>query len=372
MGEHIFMRKTKRVLFVCKKRIDSYGISFGLLNSASFIANKFDEEKARGYDNAHHGQIDLAPSPRCDVECSVVMVTDANSIDREVALFKPTHVIIHALWVTPHKLEELVKKWKSVLWVIRIHSKIPFLANEGIAFNWLCKYNEIMRCNENVTVSGNSKPFNDDLEDTMGLRTIYLPNIYCPALYDEESSIKSIVKSKDTIEIGCFGALRPMKNHMNQAVAAVKFANKIGKNVNFHVNADRIEQNGEQVIKNLRSYFGCIDGHALVEHPWMSHQDFIEVVKQMDIGMQVSFSESFNIVSADFVWNNIPMVMGEDIDWAPAIFSADPNSTDDMVCKLKWAWYGRWGLQKLSKNSLDKYNNEAFRIWKKYICSTGN
>ena len=365
------MKTTKKVLFICKKRIDSYGISFGLVNSAKFIANQFDKanENKKGYDNNHHGAPAFASS-RCDVECKVVMVVDANGIDKEIALYKPTHVVIHALWVTPHKLEELVKKWNKVYWIIRVHSKIPFLANEGIAFNWLCKYKEIMRVYSNLIVSGNNEPFNDDLEETMGLNTVYLPNIYCPDIYDDEAPIKSIWKREDVIDIGCFGALRPMKNHMNQAVAAVKFAKKIGKIVNFHVNADRIEQNGEQVIKNLRSYFGCIPDHQLVEHAWMSHKDFIGLVKQMDMGMQVSFSESFNIVSADFVWNDIPMVMGKDIDWSPAIFAADPNSTDDMVCKMKWAWYGRWGLQRLSKNALERYNEDAFRIWKKFICST--
>lgn len=349
------MKDVKKILFICKKRIDSYGISFGLLNSASFIANKFDLDDCS-----------------CDVETKVISVVDANAIDREVSLYKPTHVVIHALWITPAKLEELVRKWKSVHWIIRIHSKIPFLANEGIAFNWICHYKDIMAVRNNLVISGNSRSLNDDLRETLNVNSVYLPNIYCPEDYVmpvKEPKEKGLLS--ESIDIGCFGALRPMKNHMNQAVAAVKFAERMGKFVNFHINGDRIEQRGDEVLKNMRAFFGCLFGHRLIAHPWMEHKDFIGLVKTMDIGMQVSFSESFNIVSADFAWNDVPMVMGKDIDWAPCIFAADPNDTDDMVRKLKTAWYGRFiGLHNLSKHSLKKYNSKAYDIWADYICST--
>jgi len=46
----------------------------------------------------------------------------------------------------------------------------------------------------------------------------------------------------------------------------------------------------------------------------MEHNDFIRVVKSMDIGMQVSLSESFNIVAADFVSNGVPLVGSPDIE----------------------------------------------------------
>ena len=327
-------------------------MTFLAVFSADFIANKFKQEKCS-----------------CEVECKVVSITDANAIDKEVWLYKPTHVIIHALWVTPDKMEELAQKWKDVLWVVRVHSKIPFLANEGIAFSWLCQYKDIAHYRSNFKISGNSRSFGDDLANTMNMHVLYLPNIYCPNKKDGEAITG---KNPSYLDIGCFGALRPMKNQMNQAVAAVKFADKLGKPLRFHINGARIEQNGDQVLKNLRAFFGCVAGHSLVEHPWVDHNKFVEVVKTMDLGMQVSFSESFNIVSADFIWNGVPMVTSPDIDWSPPLFAADPNDTNDMVCKLLWAWYGKIvGLQKLSKRALMKYNEEAFEIWANFVCSTG-
>ena len=91
-----------RALFICKHRTDSYSStydysygSFGLMNSAIFIVN---------YLTSIHVQSKLS------------VVVDANSIDREVSLYSPTHVIIEALYVTPTKMEELlkIKKYQNI------------------------------------------------------------------------------------------------------------------------------------------------------------------------------------------------------------------------------------------------------------------
>jgi hypothetical protein len=71
------------------------------------------------------------------VDSTIIEVIDNNGIDREVTKYKPTHVIIEALWVIPSKFEILTKLHPNVKWIIRLHSEIPFLANEGIAMEWM-------------------------------------------------------------------------------------------------------------------------------------------------------------------------------------------------------------------------------------------
>ena len=51
------------------------------------------------------------------------------------------------------------------------------------------------------------------------------------------------------------------------------------------------------MYKNLESLFAR-GKHALITHRWSPHDEFIEVVRQMDLGLQVSLSESYNIVAA--------------------------------------------------------------------------
>ena len=73
-------------------------------------------------------------------------------------------------------------------------------------------------------------------------------------------------KPNKIFNVGCFGAIRPMKNHLMQAVAAIEFANRNNLTLRFHVNAGRIESNGNNSIKNVRALFEHLPDNELVEH----------------------------------------------------------------------------------------------------------
>lgn len=346
-----FSEGTMKALFICKNRIDSYGISFGLLNSASFVANTLNEK---------------------GIEAKVVTVTDANGIDKVVTEYNPTHIFIEALWVTAEKFEQLLSlpRHYNRNWVVRIHSKVPFIANEGIAFDWLTSYRQLNYNYYNFNISCNSLEFNNSLSEVLNINSIYLPNIYNPPKYSLDCwEILGFDKKEcDTIDIGCFGAIRPLKNTLNQAVAAMVFADRMGLKLNFHINSGREEQKGDQVSKNLEALFRSSCSHSLVKQGWMNHYDFVKLIKTLDLGMQVSLSETFNIVAADFVNNNIPVVVSSEIDWMPCLYQADPNSVDSMVSKLKLAYYGKYfGLQKLANWKLSRWNRKASNIWLRHM-----
>jgi len=321
---------------VCKDRGAYKHGKFGLWNSASLVVNAIQSE---------------------DVNCKLVAVIDANYIDKEVYIYKPNIVIIEAIFVTPQKIRELVKLHPNVKWVIRLHSKISFLANEGNAFNWINEYSQI----KNVTVSTNNLEINNDLKQ-IGYEPLYLPNIYTPS-YELKRVINRFKDSE--INIGCFGALRPMKNTLAQAVAAIRFADKIGKHLKFHIN-ENSDGGIDNILKNLRAIFSY-SNHKLVEHSWMPHKDFCKLVSTMDIGMQVSFTESFNIVTADFVYAGIPVVVCKEIKFVNSLFKCD-NNTEQMIRTLYLAYYGdRFNLQYINKHLLDKSNREALREWTTYV-----
>jgi len=131
--------------------------------------------------------------------------------------------------------------------------------------------------------------------------------------------------NKNTISIGCFGALRPLKNHLQQAIWAMMFADKIGKHLEFHINRSEFEKDeSSPVLKNLHSLFSSTP-HTLVEHPWVEHDEFLKLVKTMDLGLQMSFTETFNIVTADFVYCGVPIVVSDEIDWMNFLYKANPS-----------------------------------------------
>lgn len=334
------MNKTK-ILFICRRRSNFYGPSFGLINSCRFIANALEQN---------------------EISCKVVVVTDNNDIDREVSRYKPSHVFIEALWVVPSKFEELIPLHPKVEWYVRIHSKIPFLANEGMAMHWLREYHELTNLYTQFHIASNSEEVVEAFDFTYKIDVEYFPNIYCPPKYTD-LECDNDHHDKKVINIGCYGAIRPMKNQLNQAFAAMIFGNKLKLKVQFHINSDRCETGGDPVLKNLIYAFKDTP-HKLVYHSWMDHHDFIKLVREMDLGMQVSLSETFNIVAADFVWHNIPVVGSDEISWLDRRYKADPNCVENMVDKLNFAYTGKkHNIQKINTENLEKYNKKATRTW---------
>ena len=330
-----------KILFICKQRMSNYGQSYGLLNSAQFVANVLNQN---------------------NIEAKVISVIDNNDIDREVHKYQPSHVVVEAFWVVPEKFDILCVLYPNVQWIVRAHSRIPFLSNEGIAFDWINGYIEKAREFSNFELSFNDIQTVREIKESLRYRSLYTPNIYYP-IENKYNIDYGFDKNKVLINIGCFGAIRPMKNHLIQAVASIMYGNLNGKKIKFHINASRIEQKGDNILKNLRNLFKN-QVHELIEHSWLSHPDFIELVKTMDVGLQVSFSESFNIVAADFVHHGIPLIGSREINWLSWLYQADPNSASSICDKIDIALFFRnWGLHNINKIKLKIHNRYALKQW---------
>lgn len=335
-----------RILFICKQRQSSYGNSYGLINSCKFLCNVLES---------------------LGVDCKVVSVLDNNYIDKEVFLYKPTHVFIEALWVVPSKFDVLLPLYPQVKWYIRTHSNTPFLSNEGMAIEWINGYKKIKEKYNNFNVAPNSLKLINELKLSMDLNCDYTPNIYKPLNYvcQDNNHHPKVNKHKGIINIGCFGAIRPMKNQLLQAMAAIAFANEIGKTLHFHMNFARFEQYGEPIYRNIKHLFSNQKKHKLIEHPWEPHEQFFKLIRSLDLGLQVSFTETFNIVAADFVINNIPLVGSSEIEWLSYLYKAHPTDIDHIVTRLWIAYYGRkLNLQELNKCGLERYNHHSINQWK--------
>lgn len=291
---------------------------------------------------------------------------DGNDVDSKLAKHKPNVCVIEAIWITPTKMRELIKLYPKVVFIIRIHSKIPFLAMEGTAIQWIKEYHNI----DNVFISFNNKDTSNDMR-TIGIDNIYLPNVYNNiksdiGFFELLFSLFNIEKfNKPYYNIGCFGAIRPMKNHLNQAVAAIKFCEKYNASCIFYVNAGRIEQNGENVLKNLRALFMGTK-HILIELGWLDHDQFLRKINDMDICLQVSLTESFNIVSADCVSMEIPIVTSKDIDWLKST-NVDPNNVKDIVNAMEYQYKFRSFSTKMNLHYLNQYNKTATNVWINFL-----
>lgn len=218
---------------------------------------------------------------------------------------------------------------------------------------------------KNVFIAANSERAINELSIALECPVLLLPNYY-----PVKDNVEHLTITPDNeINIGCFGAIRPMKNQLLQAIAAIKFSKSINKKLRFHININREETGGNNVIKNLRALFENSEAE-LVEHPWADHHHFIKILNGVDIGMQVSLSETYNIVTADMVNKLIPVVVSKEIRWVMDNFKVNPTSFEDIVSKLNFCYMNLNGrLVKKNKQALADNSKKAIFIWEENLKS---
>jgi hypothetical protein len=133
------------------------------------------------------------------------------------------------------------------------------------------------------------------------------------------------------------------------------------------MNHSRVENNGENTYKNLVALFAGTK-HKLVTHEWILHEDFLKLIRRMDVGLQVSFSETFNIVAADFVHVKVPIVGSPEIEWMNPLYQAEATDLDSIVSRLWLALLGKKvNLHLLNNWGLEEYNKESRKVWKQML-----
>lgn len=275
-----------------------------------------------------------------------ISVDQTAQIDLAIQRFKPQKIIFQAIWITHDEIVRLQTKYPRKKFYVHLHSNIPFLSVEGYAFD---KINEARKLNLGLICN--------DRRAAMALDGIHLPNVY-------NAEFMGIVpkEPKDHIDVVCAGSLRPMKNQVIQAIAAINYAKASKKKLNFHMNIERSE-GGNEILSNLKALFRAHPEHSLLSVPWLEHRDFIKFLTKMDVGLQVSMSESFNIVAADYVAAGLPMVVSDEISWASNEIKAKTGDADSILWKMVVA--DRYVGQ--NRQGLEAFNSHAKGLWKQFV-----
>lgn len=343
-------------LFILKRREDynqdpSYGnshqIATGMWNSASFVKDML-----------------AANSRPSDVE----MVIDANGIDSVVTALDPDFVFIEGLWVTPAKFAELlaIPRHQTRTWVVRIHSEIPFLATEGVAMDWIEQYLQMgikvapnaARAHQQISWYARKAGLSDA---QVAALVPYLPNSY-PTDFQPLQGLDT--SDKVVLDVGCFGAFRPLKNHLQQAMLASHFAQELGLPLRFHVNS-RTDQGGAPAAKNTAEFI-LETGAELVDHGWEDRSTFLQSLSACDLLLQVSMSETFNIVAADATYVGRPILVSNEISWAHPLW-ADPQNVDASLKALRMIWANKPYFIGRNRLGLKRFVDSANQQWLRFI-----
>jgi len=302
---------------------------------------------------------------KAGIDCRLAQVWTAKDIGTAIQNNNATHCVIEAQFLSTNDLRELIGKFPNVKFVQRCHSQVPFLATAPQDIKLLLEYLYLQDVSHNLQVSSNSFRFNEWIEETYKQCCLFLPNAY---VMDRPGTNYLPPKvNKDTIKVGCFGAIRILKNQATSAAAALMMARRLGKNLEFYMNANR-EEKGDGVLQSIKNMFKDLTWAKLVLIPWSDWAHFNQLVSTMDICFQLSSSETFNLVTADACAAGVPSVVSDAIEWVePKQQFVAPIDDPSMASLIATNVL----LNPLSiidmQDSLAKFCDMSLRTWKKWL-----
>ncbi len=238
-----------------------------------------------------------------------------------------THVVISAPWIPTAGLQRLANQYPGVTFAMNCHSNVGFLQADANGVKLFREAMELETGTFNFRTAGNSKKFCKWVHAAFGAPCTHLPNLY---YIDVTRRVAPPLWRGGVLRIGAFGATRPLKNFMSAAGAALHIARDLKADLELWVSAGRTEGGGDTILRAARAMFEGLNHARLVENGWESWPKFRKTVAHMHLLLQPSYTESFNMVTADGVAEGVPSVVTDAIDWVPRYWQAP----GDDVCEL--------------------------------------
>jgi hypothetical protein len=246
----------------------------------------------------------------------------------KLAVTPAEHVIISAPWIPTTDLQELCIGHPNTQFAVNCHSNVGFLQADRNGVKLLREAMDLEMGNSNFHLAGNSQRFCNWLHQAFGVSCAFLPNLY---FLGEEQASAPRVFAGGTLRIGVFGATRPLKNLMSAAGAALEICRGLRTPLELWMSAGRAEGGGETVMAAVKEMLLNLPHVTLMLNGWQSWPKFRKVVSHMHLLLQPSYTESFNMVTADGIAEGVPSVVSRAIDWAPEHWKADVDDVLDIA-----------------------------------------
>lgn len=275
---------------------------------------------------------------------------------------RPSHIVINAPWIRELELQKLVFGFRDVQFAVTCHSNVGFLAMDPEAVTNFRNNLKLEQASLNFQAAGNSLRFCRWIEHGYGRPCTFLPNLYY--LGDRQPEHRRLW-SGGTLRLASFGAVRPLKNHLSSAAAALTLADMLHTDVDFHISVGRIE-GGSSVVRSIEAMVGGSPSVRLIKDEWYQWPNFRHLVKGMHLLLQPSFTETFNMVTADGASESIPSVVSDAIEWAPDHWKADCDDPESIARIARQLLHdehaGADGFR-----ALDKHNSKGIVAWAQWI-----
>lgn len=261
------------------------------------------------------------------VDSEVWPVMQAGDLTARLRQSPATHVVIAAPWIPSADLQGLLAAFPATRFAVNCHSNVGFLQADTSGVKLMRESMEIEMGSSRFHVAGNSIKFCRWVNAAYSAPCTWLPNLY----YLENAPPPTPSFSGGTLRIGTFGAIRPLKNFMSAAGASLSIARGLKANLELWISAGRTEGGGDTVLNSVHALLDGLPGVSLVHSGWQSWPKFRQVAGHMHLLVQPSYTESFNMVTADGVAEGVPSVVSDAIDWAPEHWKAKSDDVLDIA-----------------------------------------
>jgi glycosyltransferase involved in cell wall biosynthesis len=343
-------KSTIRILFAYKnfaarKGISHIGLGVSHLNTSTVLKKLGVWAEVRGITS----HIDLN---------KLLNEIDEQALKREEV--RISHCILAAPWLEIEDLERIMSIHNQMRFCVVCHSNAAFLSADTGAIKRLPKLVDLQLHNSQFRVACNSEKGKKWVEAAYRHSVLCLPN-----LYDTDTFVGSPnIWRGGILRIGCFGAMRPLKNMFSAAVAAIIIAEKLRADVEFHLTSGR--EGSQYTINCIQELLTDHKRVKLVVNAWSVWSEFRNLVSTMHLMFQPSFTESFNIVSADGVAEGVPSVVGEAIDWCPIHWIAPADDANHMATTGMHLLSDYNSVQE-GREALKRYVENGKHSWMEYL-----
>ena len=273
-----------------------------------------------------------------------------------------THVVISAPWIPTVQLAPIVRQFSSTEFIVVSHSNIGFLQADPTAIEVLRSGSELEQSAPNFHIGANSDKFATWWMAAYGTRMLLLPNLYP---FDR-------IRHKPqwhggTLRIGCFCAIRPYKNVLTAAAAALEVGVRLRvTDLEFWISSGRTEGGGNTITNAIHQMYVNLPRAKVVASGWASWPQFLNTVGSMDIMLQPSYTESFNMVTADGISRGVTSVVGDSINWAPSNWISQTDSAADIANKAIALLHDPGAIDE-GVDALTIHNDTGLKHWQRFL-----
>lgn len=279
-----------------------------------------------------------------------------------------SHVVISAPWIPTTELMQLCNTWHDMRFAVVSHSNVGFLQADPNGVQLLREDADLQTSSVNFQIGANNTKLIDWWQDVFHTPMRWLPNLYD---LSAAATVQQRYTPGKTLRIGSFGATRPLKNILTAGAAALAIAGQMQQDLEFHVSSGRAEGGGDTITRALTAMYANLPNAKIVQEGWQPWPGHRRIVRNMNLLIQPSYTESFCMVVADGVAEGVPSVTSDAIDWVPPRWTANSDNALDIANVGVNLLHNRHAADD-GLTALKAHNTAGLAAWTDFLTGAGN